>query len=343
MKSQKKDQLTLKWHRALEFVILPVMLAVSVYLLFSQFAEIFSLKINGIFTFYTPLLKYLGFTMHNLGIWFWPLVGWFLFSILMLVLLFKVWTGMMKWKKGTRHLWNLYLFLLLASAGLFGYGAYFAATDDISAFNYMLDSMLKADIVLNRAAVLIIAIVLVIVLILFLAANMIYYRHRRHLFGTGIVHVNKETVYESTKPEEKPAETASTEEAAPAANPVSEAVAAASAETEPAEPEAEESLTQPIPVIDDQMEASAEEASAPAEAEAAETSEEDTSALAEEEAVKTPAEEKPEAFEVPEPDAAYSKETESEKNKYCPNCGAELTEADQNFCTHCGAKLNSSE
>ena len=38
MKSQKKDQLTLKWHRALEFVILPVMLAVSVYLLFSQFA-----------------------------------------------------------------------------------------------------------------------------------------------------------------------------------------------------------------------------------------------------------------------------------------------------------------
>ena len=54
---------------------------------------------------------------------------------LMLVLLFKVSTGMMKWKKGTRHLWNLYLFLLLASAGLFGYGAYFAATDDISAFN----------------------------------------------------------------------------------------------------------------------------------------------------------------------------------------------------------------
>lgn len=310
MKYTDRKNTPLKWHHFLTYIGMPLITLSAIYNLIGLINELFGLRLGHMNYVLKPIVEGYGASISNLGGCFWYVVGYFIVRVLVTILLIYVCMGFFQWKEEARKGWLYYLLIQSVETGLVSFTAFALYRHSSEQFVKIYTGFLKYNggTVLASSSVLLAVLMLYFVIaVIMLILNYIYYSKRKSLFtATYVAPENAGMVNAAAAPVE--------EKAAPVEEPAAVQENCASEDTAAdAAPVQEE----PQPV-----ETAETETVAPVEEPAKE-------AVPAEDTKEEQPEEKPEAVEEQKP-----------VMKFCPNCGAELTDKDVKFCTHCGTKLN---
>ncbi len=354
-------QTPLKWHRFVQFIVLPVIILSSGYILVSMFAEVTGLRLPTP-RFFAPVLSYFHTDIFALGNLFWPVVAVLAGVFLIFLLAVSAWIGFFSWRTYSRFCWYLLVILLLGVvAALFcGVNLYGVSTGLAASYLQIflgIHSVSERGITIFR----IVIILLLALQIVFTILNLFYYFRRRRLFSSSAEYEDDDEdapvpVAQAAvkKPEPVPAETQTPEEEwicpkcgcpnttrfcsmcgmqKPAVRANFMTLPLTEEETEPVSitertiPENEMPEEEAAPVTDEREEKLRQIDAMLSEITADEPEETE------------PVPEEPEEAE-PVPEEPEEKEPKLIRQRFCENCGSVLNdEADIFFCSHCGAKL----
>ena len=211
-------QTPLKWHRFVQFIVLPVIILSSGYILVSMFAEVTGLRLPTP-RFFAPVLTYFHTDIFALGDLFWPVVAVLAGVFLIFLLAVSAWIGFFSWRTYSRFCWYLLVILLLGVvAALFcGVNLYGVSTGLAASYLQIflgIHSVSERGITIFR----IVIILLLALQIVFTILNLFYYFRRRRLFSSSAEYEDDEDapvpVVQAAvkKPEPVPAETQTPEE-----------------------------------------------------------------------------------------------------------------------------------
>ncbi len=187
MKYTDKKETPLKWHRTVQFLVLPLLTVYSLYRLISLVSELLNLKFTWTMQWITDVLALLGTDVFHLGSYFWPVVGVLAFMIMQTVLALFAWFGSFRWRKYSLVCWILFsLFELVKTAG----GCWLIETAGIqkgliaTAAPYLSNRFGRIITVNDTTYVLlrVLMVILLLCLLAFFVCNAIYYIKRRGLF-----------------------------------------------------------------------------------------------------------------------------------------------------------------
>lgn len=310
MKYTDRKKTPLKWHRFLTFVGLPLTVIAASYSLIGLISELFGLRISHTSILLKPVLNAYGATVANLGGTFWYVVAYFIVQVLLWILLVVSWLGLLQWNDNARRGWIYYLLITMIQSGLAGFMGFTMYRKSADTFSKLITELISYNT--GRTASFGNGIILAglmlgfIVSFIYFLLNAVYYSKRKALF-----------VDTYLQPEN-----AGMVNRAAAAYGLITADSVVTPEPVKEEPVKEEPI-QEVPAVEEPVSSEPE----PAVADSIQT----------EPAVPV------EPEKAAEEDTAVISTVEPEEQKeiirFCPNCGAKLTENDSLFCTHCGTKL----
>lgn len=306
MKYTDRKKTPLKWHHFLLYFGLPLLAVLDAYKLLGLINELFGLRMAGLTVALKPVLEAYGANISNLGGCFWYVVAYFVVRVMMMILIFYTWIGMLKWKEEAKKGYLYYLLIRTIEIGFLAYGAFSMYRNANSTFVKLYSGYLSYNGVrtvrFSSSVLLAFLMLSFVAVVLYTILNMVYYRKRKMLFT----------------------ETYVQPEYAGMINPINEETPDA-LKTPAAAGNVEEATTKQVTTQEEQIPAK-EADNVSVEASANEEKNAVADNVADTETPTEPVEMKEQA----------SQETVI---KFCPNCGAELGENDAIFCTHCGAKL----
>ncbi|MCR4950269.1 MAG: zinc ribbon domain-containing protein [Solobacterium sp.] len=379
MKYTDRKNTPLKWHRFVQILILPLMILSSGFVLVSMFAELTGLPLR-LPHFFAPLLAHMGADIYSLGSMFWPVAGTFLAVFVIFLLSVCAWVGFFSWRVYSLVSWILLLILLLAAAGFGFYAVNTWGIKMGIAAVYLQVFLGLHEVSEGWLTGLRIVTVIGLALqIIYTVLNIVYYIRRRKLFSAGEEEDDEPVIPHEPVKEVRPAPAAAPAAAQPAGwkcpkcgtvntsrfcetcgerkpeerdtvvranfmtlpeteKPVSiaeEPVSAPLTEILPEEPEAvpDEPVREGPVIIPEEILPEPEE-----------TEPEETAVIPEEVMPEPEEDLLPDDEEIELPESADDIVSDilkpQRKLKYCPVCGAELSDdADFFFCSRCGAKL----
>ncbi len=348
-----------KWHRFVQFVLIPVFILIGLVSVVSMIAELFSLE-SGLPKILAPLFQLTGTTVTSMGDMFWPVILIVLCDAALIVLRCFAFAGFLRWEKYGKNCWNLSCFAVTVFS-LINYLVYEKAIGmaDMNSLAALFEGSYENAVRnintlfgLGRAFYIVGIILLLIISIL----NAAYYQKRKALF------VGKTSPSVPEVPAETPAAAASEEawtcEMCGTANtglfctgcgapkpavPVpaevideTETVTETGEEdTETVQPSEMESVSpSEIPMEETEPAAAAEESEplVPEDTVTAETELENPAA-------EEMAEPEPEAAETAVMNESTMQAEEVNAKRICPNCGKEIDNPEMRFCRFCGKPL----
>ena len=108
----------LKWHRFVQFVLLPLSIIASVYELISYFADLFGFNFSWTSHTLRDVLSAAGQDVFHLGVYFWPVIAILAVGLLRLILQLYAWIGSFRWRKYSYRCWLALVTIgLIAAAG----------------------------------------------------------------------------------------------------------------------------------------------------------------------------------------------------------------------------------
>ena len=177
----------LKWHRFIQFVLLPLSIIASVYQLISYFADLFGFDFSWTSHTLRDILNAAGQDVFHLGVYFWPVIAILSVGLLRLILQLYAWIGSFRWRRYSYRCWLALLTIgLIAAAGsiyviweyginrggIIGYMANFPDTK----FEYTAALQVATKVML---------VLIGLLALLYTIANFVYYGKRKHLFNSG--------------------------------------------------------------------------------------------------------------------------------------------------------------
>lgn len=364
MKYTDRKKTPLKWHRAVSFVLMPLLLIGIVYLLLCMVNELFALHLSWLPAIFAPLLKFVnpGLSITNLGSMFWPVTGAFFLTVLILILAVYVWIGFLRWKNYAKNLWLFYLLirticmfagivLLITKSGTIQALRMFAAFDSMS--RTLLHVFYALFIVIGLWN------------LIFLILNLMYYHKRKLLFKADYIQPSQESETSVSSPETKQSGNLESTE-----NDKSEPVSVSQdnihpdqndqPESDEAEEKENDSSQTPESIkeeSDNNQKPDSDESEVPHlsdenqsdHPESDEAEEKENNSTQTPESIKEESEndqkqamDEKKSLDLKTPEENEPDKTESDRDPnqvYCPYCGAKLGKYDVIYCSHCGRKL----
>lgn len=367
----------LKWHRFVQFVLLPLSIIASVYELISYFADLFGFNFSWTSHTLRDVLSAAGQDVFHLGVYFWPVIAILAVGLLRLILQLYAWIGSFRWRKYSYRCWlALVTTGLITAAGsvyaVWEYGinrggiiGYMARFPEIK-FEYTAAMQVVSKVLL---------VLIGLLALLYTIANYVYYSKRKHLFNSGdeqlpyeedeedeqevtpVIEQNKvpETKPEPEVPEVKPAaeeprpeppvqkeleETAELSELDLMLKDTEDALSSLGTKEEPVKTVHEE--PEPVRIMPENNEA--EPLPFTRGIDVFEEPEEEPVEIAEE---PLPFADGQDIFEEPEEEpmeetqilTPVQESAQQETINFCPECGKRIPDPGMRFCIYCGHKI----
>jgi len=173
MKYTNRKNTPLKWNNFLKFFIIPLLILKQLYSVVSIICELCFINISYLNNhMINNIISAYGYSIRNLGPFFWVVIGIVIVEILILVYLIKMEVKLIQWNRFGYRMWLVYL-AVYWSIGL---------VNSILSFNYVDKLLSYYGYASIRNYYLAISIFIGVILTILFIANIIYYVKRRNLF-----------------------------------------------------------------------------------------------------------------------------------------------------------------